>query len=128
LVSTADDLLAFCTMLLNKGRYDGERILSRPSVEVMTTDQLTEEQKAESAVFFGGVSGWGFGFGVVTRRNDLAAVPGRFGWTGGTGTSVYTDPAEQLIGILLTQRYMTSAIPPAVFRDFWTCAYQAIDD
>jgi CubicO group peptidase (beta-lactamase class C family) len=128
LVSTADDLLAFCTMMLNKGRYGGERILSRLSVELMTTDQLTEEQKAENAVFFGGGSGWGLGVNVVTRRNDLAAVPGRFGWNGGTGTSVYTDPAEELIGILLTQRHMTSPMPPAVFRDFWTCAYQAIDD
>jgi CubicO group peptidase (beta-lactamase class C family) len=60
--------------------------------------------------------------------DDLAAVPGRFGWTGGTGTCVYTDPAEELIGILPTQRYMTSPMPPPVFRDFWTCAYQAIDD
>jgi CubicO group peptidase (beta-lactamase class C family) len=128
LVSTADDLLAFCTMMLNKGRYGGERILSRMSVELMTTDQLTEEQKAENAVFFGSGSGWGLGVNVVTRRNDLAAVPGRFGWNGGTGTSVYTDPAEELIGILLTQRHMTSPMPPAVFRDFWTCAYQAIDD
>jgi CubicO group peptidase (beta-lactamase class C family) len=128
LVSTADDLLAFCTMMLNKGRYDGERILSRPAVELMTTDQLTEEQKAENGLFFGGVSGWGFGVQVITRRNDLASVPGRFGWVGGTGTSAYTDPAEELIGILLTQRYMTSPVPPAVFRDFWTGAYQAIDD
>lgn len=118
LVSTADDLLAFCTMMLNKGRYGGQRILSRPSVELMTTDQLTEEQKAENAVFFGGGSGWGLGVNVVTRRNDLSAVPGRFGWNGGTGTSVYTDPAEELIGILLTQRYMTSPMPPAVIRDF----------
>jgi CubicO group peptidase (beta-lactamase class C family) len=128
LVSTADDLLAFCTMMLNKGRYGGERILSRPSVELMTTDQLTEHQKAENAVFFGGVSGWGFGLSVITRRSDLADVPGRFGWNGGTGTSVYADPAEELTGILLTQRHMTSPMPPAVFRDFWTCAYQAIDD
>ncbi|MFF2923464.1 serine hydrolase domain-containing protein [Streptomyces celluloflavus] len=128
LVSTADDLLAFCTMLLNKGRYGGVRILSRPSAEVMTTDQLTEEQKAENAVFFGGNSGWGFGVNVVTRRDELAAVPGRFGWNGGSGTSAYIDPAEGLIGILLTQRALTAPTPPVLFRDFWTCAYQAIDD
>jgi len=128
LASTADDLLAFCTMMLNKGRHGGDRILSRPSVELMTTDQLTERQKAENELFFGGNSGWGLGFQVFLRRTSLASVPGRFGWTGGTGTSVYTDPAEGLIGILLTQREMTSPGPPAVFRDFWTCAYQAIDD
>ena len=128
LVSTADDLLAFCTMMLNKGRHGTDRVLSRPTVELMTTDLLTDQQKAENEIFFGGNSGWGLGFQVFTRRTSLISTPGRFGWTGGTGTSVYTDPAEELIGILLTQREMTSPVPPEVFRDFWTCVYQAIDD
>ncbi len=30
--------------------------------------------------------------------------------------------------MLLTQRAMTSPLPPAVYRDFWAAAYQAIDD
>src|SRR5215471_7154932 len=128
LVSTADDLLAFCTMMLNKGRHGGGRLLARPTVELMTTDLITEQQKAENTIFFGGNSGWGLGFQVFNRRRTIASTPGRFGWTGGTGTSVYTDPAEELIGILLTQREMTSPRPPDVFQDFWTGAYQAIDD
>jgi len=94
LVSTADDLLAFYSMMLNKGRYRGERVLSRLSVELMTTDQLTAGQKAENFVFFNGRSGWGLGFHVILRRETLATVPGRFGWNGGTGTSAYADPAE----------------------------------
>jgi CubicO group peptidase (beta-lactamase class C family) len=128
LVSTADDLLAFCTMMLNKGRYGVARLLARPTVELMTTDLITDQQKAENTIFFGGNSGWGLGFQVFHRRKTIDSNPGRFGWTGGTGTSVYTDPAEELIGILLTQREMTSPVPPKVYRDFWTCAYQAIDD
>jgi len=128
LVSTVDDYLAFCQMMLHKGRYGRERILSRPSVELMTIDQLTPEQKAEAHVFFGDNSGWGFGMSVVTRRDDLSAVPGRFGWNGGVGTSAYSDPQEDVIGILMTQRLMDSPDPPRVFRDFWTSAYQAIDD
>ncbi|MBO3747770.1 beta-lactamase family protein [Streptosporangiaceae bacterium NEAU-GS5] len=128
LVSTADDLLAFCAMLLGKGRHIGARVLSRPSVEAMTTDQLTERQKAGNEVFFDGNSGWGFGVQVITRRTGLDSTPGRFGWSGGSGVCVYIDPAEELIGILLTQRQMTSPAQPAVFRDFWTSVYQAIDD
>ncbi len=128
LVSTADDLLAFCTMMLNKGRHGADRVLSRPTVELMTTDLITEQQKAENPIFFGGNSGWGLGFQVFLRRTTLASTPGRFGWTGGTGTAVYTDPREELIGILLTQREMTSPEPPNVYRDFWTGTYQAIDD
>jgi CubicO group peptidase (beta-lactamase class C family) len=127
LVSTIDDFLAFAQMMLKEGRHGRERILSRPSVELMTTDQLTPELKAANRLFFGDSRGWGFGVAVTTRRDGLASV-GRFGWDGGTGTSGYTDPAEELIGVLLTQRLMDSPEPPPVFGDFWTSAYQAIDD
>jgi CubicO group peptidase (beta-lactamase class C family) len=128
LVSTADDLLAFCTMMLNKGRAGQQRILSRPAVELMTTDQLSTAQKEENELFFAGIGGWGLGVNVVTRRANLGPGPGSFGWTGGTGTTVYTDPAEEMVMILLTQRLMTSPVPPAVFSDFFAGVYQAIDD
>ncbi len=92
LVSTADDFNAFAQMMLNGGRHGRERILSRPSVELMTTDQITSEQKLGSEVFFGDNRGWGMGLSVFTRRDDLCNVPGRFGWDGGYGTSWYSDP------------------------------------
>jgi CubicO group peptidase (beta-lactamase class C family) len=130
LVSTVDDLLAFGEMMLKGGKYDSERILSRRSVEVMTTDQITPDQKALS-VFFPGFwdsHGWGFGVSVVTRRDDLAATPGRYGWDGGYGTSWYVDPKEELIGILMTQRVWDDPGAPLILVDFWTSAYGAIDD
>jgi CubicO group peptidase (beta-lactamase class C family) len=128
LVSTADDLNAFAQMMLNGGRLGSERILSRPSVELMTTDQLAPEQKLGSELFFNDNRGWGFGLSVFTRRDHLYNIPGRFGWDGGYGTSWYSDPKEQLSGILLTQRMMDSPQPPTVMSDFWISAYQAIDD
>jgi CubicO group peptidase (beta-lactamase class C family) len=130
LVSTVDDYLAFGRMMLNRGKCGAERILSRPSVEAMTTDHLTPEQKAVSGLvpgFFDNC-GWGFGVSVVTRRNEPAATIGKFGWDGGMGTSWYSDPAEEMVTILMTQRAWTSASPPPVCRDFWTLAYAAIDD
>jgi CubicO group peptidase (beta-lactamase class C family) len=128
LVSTLDDYLAFAQMMLSQGRYGSERILSRLSVEVMTTDQLTPKQKAVSSLpllpgFFD-IRGWGFGVSMVIRRDDIASVPGRFGWDGGLGTSWFSDPKEDLIGIVLSQRLF----PLDLYRDFWTLAYQAIDD
>lgn len=126
LVSTIDDYLAFGQMMLNQGKHGSERILSRLSVEVMTTDQLTSEQKAVSSLLpgFFETHGWGFGVSMVTRRDDIASVPGRFGWDGSLGTSWFSDPKEDLVGILLTQRVMALD----AYRDFWTLAYQAIDD
>jgi CubicO group peptidase (beta-lactamase class C family) len=131
LVSTVDDLFAFAQMMLGNGKFGNERLLSRPAVALMTTDQITPEQKAASASdFFPGFwdgNGWGFGVAINTRRDNLATTPGRYGWDGGYGTSWYVDPAEELIGILLTQRVWDAAGPLPTF-DFWTSAYQAIDD
>lgn len=126
LVSTIDDCFAFSRMMLNKGRHGREQILSRATVELMTTDHVTPEQYAGSDVFFGGYRGWGFGMAVDLRRQAIFHTPGRFGWDGGLGVSAYTDPAEGMIGILLTQRMMESPEPPRVFDDFWTLAYAAM--
>ena len=124
LVSTAEDYLAFARMLLNGGAYRGERILSRPAVELMTSDQLTEAQRREA---FGEAMSWGFGVSVTLRRDGLAATPGRYGWDGGLGTSWYNDPAEDLVAILMTQR-MEFPLANPIRQDFWTGVYQAIDD
>lgn len=128
LVSTVDDYLAFARMLLGKGRLDGTRILSRNAVEVMTTDLISQGQKAANPFFFPDGGGWGLGMSVATKKVDVFVNPGRFGWDGGFGTSAYTDPKEGLIGVLFTQRMMDSPQPPRVFTDFWTQAYAAIGD
>lgn len=129
-VSTADDLLAFGRMLLHQGTHGKERILSRLSVELMTTDQLTPEQKAASPFFenFWVSRGWGLGLSVVTRRDELAGVPGRFGWDGAFSTSLYVDPHEDLVGVLMAQCLPGALRLPPVILDFWTSAYQAIED
>jgi len=128
LVSTADDCLAFFRMLLATGVHGSERILSRPAVALMMSDQLVPEQRQGAELFFGSGASWGMGGAVVTRRTHLFTTPGRYGWDGGYGTSGHADPAEEMVGILLAQRMMDSPQPPRVFSDFWTGAYQAIDD
>jgi CubicO group peptidase (beta-lactamase class C family) len=130
LVSTVDDLLAFGQMMLNHGKHGSNRILSRPSVELMTTDHLTPEQKAVSGFFpgFWDAHGWGFGMAIITKRDDVAAVPGRYGWDGGYGTSWYVDPKEEMVVVLMTQRLWDSPSIPTIYHDFWNSAYQAIDD
>ncbi len=130
LVSTVDDLLAFGQMMLKGGKHGKGRILSRRLVELMTTDHITPEQKAVSGFFpgFWDDHGWGFGVSIVTRRDDLAATPGRYGWDGGYGTSWYVDPEEELVGILMTQRVWDASGAPVVLLDFWTSTYGAIDD
>jgi CubicO group peptidase (beta-lactamase class C family) len=130
LVSTADDLLTFGRMMLDNGNFAGERILSRPSIELMIMDHLTADQKAVSPFFenFWETRGWGLGLGVITHRKDVADVPGRFGWDGAFGTSWYVDPREQLVGVLMTQRRPDRLALSPVTLDFWNSVYQLIED
>jgi len=124
-------------MLLNHGVHDGERILSRPAVELMTTNRLTPEQTAARTALArdnvhvsfgqGQHGGWGFGMAVRTYRGDYAPV-GQFGWDGGSGASTYADPGNGLIGILCTQVGASTPDSTHAFLDFWTALYQAIDD
>ncbi len=137
LVSTVDDYHAYFRMLLNHGRHGSERILSRPAVELMTTNRLTPEQNAARTAMAadnvhvsfgqGQHGGWGMGMAVRTYRGDYASV-GQFGWDGGSGTSTYADPDKQLTGILLTQVGMSTPDSARLIHDFWTTLYQAIDD
>ncbi len=130
LVSTIDDYLAFGRMMLGYGKLGKERILSRPTVQAMTTDQLTAEQKANSPFFpgFWDYRGWGFGLSTITHQAAAYMTPGKFGWDGAFGTSWTSDPREDMVGVLMMQRFGFGPEPAGLNSDFWTQAYQAIDD
>ncbi|WP_157436730.1 serine hydrolase domain-containing protein [Actinospica robiniae] len=129
LVSTIDDYLVFARMLLGGGRYSGTRLLSRPLVELMTSDQLTPENKARGGLQPGmwDAHGWGMGLRVTTRKTGFASV-GQYGWNGGLGSMWFNDPEENLVGILLTPRMWDSPAPPRVAQDFETCVYAALQN
>jgi CubicO group peptidase (beta-lactamase class C family) len=116
LVSTVDDLLAFARMLLGSG---GE-VLSAAAIRAMTSDQLTDAQKAHGGLgpdFFAGRS-WGFCQAVLDS--------GAFGWDGGLGTSWLVDPTENLVVIVLTQRVFESPLLPRAHRVIQAAAYDAL--
>jgi CubicO group peptidase (beta-lactamase class C family) len=127
LVSTVDDWLAFADMLRSGGTGGGRRILSRPTVEAMTTNQLTPEQLA-TGPDPAGTQGWGLGTGVVLARTGTTHAVGSYGWEGGLGSTWANDPVEDVIGVLLTTRTWSSPQPAAVTRDFWTATYAAVGD
>ena len=105
LVSTADDDSAFATALLAGGTHHGERVLSRPSVTLITSDHLTRAQKAVSGFWRDTSTSWlGFGMSVRTRRTHLGPTVGSYGWPGFYGTAWYNDPAEHMTTIFILQR------------------------
>ena len=137
LVSTGDDYLKFGRMLLGNGQLenekgDGTRILSRKTVELMTTDFLTLAQR--KLPFFNDTSFWngqGYGLGVsvvdnVAGREEPTSI-GQYGWNGAWGTLWLNDPKEEMTAILMIQtRFDETA--PRIQQDFRDWVYQAIDD
>ncbi len=132
LVSTARDYLHFAQMLLNKGEFEGERILGRKTVELMTANHLPDNgdltsmgQPVFSETPYDGI-GFGLGFSVMLdpAKANILGTAGEFAWGGAASTYFWVDPAEELIAILLTQLMPSSSYP--IRREFRVLAYQAI--
>ena len=131
LVSTASDFLKFARMLRDGGILDDQRFLSRKTIELMTTNFLSTEQRRMP---FFGVDFWadrGLGLGVYVlddlARHGLPASLGQYGWGGAFATSWFNDPAEELCAILMTQ-VAFPAVTPQIRNDFEAMVYQAIAD
>lgn len=120
LVSTAADYARFLQMMLNGGTLDGHRLLSRKTVELMTTNQLL-------APYPWG-RGYGFGLGVDVHEGPAASgrigSAGTFGWVGFFSTRAFADPEEDLVALIMTQRWPGNDL----LDRFQGLVYQAIDD
>jgi CubicO group peptidase (beta-lactamase class C family) len=125
LVSTASDYARFLQMLLNGGTLDGTRILSRKTLEFMTSDHLGPITGAPDLL----PPGHGFGLGFAIRLHaGIAQAPGSVGlyfWGGLAGTTFWVDPAEQLFALLLIQAPGQRDYYRTLFRDL---VYAAFDD
>ena len=126
LVSTTRDYLRFCQMLLNGGELDGKRILSRKTIELMTTDHVDGIRSASPVLSPGYGFGLDFAVHVDQAKSGLNGSLGEYNWGGLAGTIFWIDPAEEMIGL-----YMIQMLPPR-FSDgrtqFKRLAYQAIAD
>jgi CubicO group peptidase (beta-lactamase class C family) len=96
----------------------GAPVLTGDSLALMTTDALTDEQRRQAEPITGPGRSWGLATGVDHAAVRSWLVPGRWGWTGGTGTTADVDPATGTVAVLLTQRAMAG--PLDGFDDFWS--------
>ncbi|HWR50427.1 MAG TPA: serine hydrolase domain-containing protein [Bryobacteraceae bacterium] len=119
LSSTAPDYARFCQMMLNGGKFEDKRLLSRKSVELMTHDQLGRISPD---------TGFGLGFGVDGVKAPLTELgtPGQYGWGGFFYTLFFIDPKEEMFGIFMGQLHPTGGL--TLDRMFESLAYQAIEN
>ena len=107
LVSTAEDFLHFEQMLLNGGELFGNRLLSSETVKMMGTNQVGDLYET-SGKGVKAQKGMGFGYAVAVTLDPIAAGNGRgigaFGWGGAAGTVSWTDPENDLVGVLMLQQ------------------------
>ena len=118
LVSTIDDVWAFAEMLVNRGAGDAVQILQQETVEVMSVDRLSRQQREAVPMFLGPGESWGLGMAVPADGAEPGQSRG-IGWDGGTGCTWRSDLDRRVTGIMLTQRAVNSPQPPPHYVDFW---------
>ena len=98
LSSTTKDYATFLQMLLNKGEYNGERLLSSHTVELITCNQIGDLDYGKDK--------FGLGFEITTERGQavLGVSEGSFAWGGYFGTTYWADPKEKLVCLLFMQQ------------------------
>jgi len=98
LSSTALDYAIFMQMLLNGGKYNGHQILSKRTVEIITSGQLAPGMLGDDNM--------GLGFGITSEKT-AAKEPrnaGSFSWGGYYGTTYWADPKAKLVCLFMTQQ------------------------
>ena len=121
LLSTAEDYASCLQMILDGGALNGQRLLSRKSVELMGASHLGDLE------FRPGV-GFGLGFSVVEdlgERGTLGSV-GELAWAGAYHSTYWIDPLEALVVVHLTQLIPTGGVDD--HDKLRTLIYQAIAD
>lgn len=96
--SSTEDFLKFCKMILNKGVYNGNRILKEETVVLMLKNHVGN--------LISQSRGFGLGFGVLydTSKDPSPANTGQIYWGGYFKTHFFIDPKEEIIGIIMTQK------------------------
>jgi CubicO group peptidase (beta-lactamase class C family) len=124
LVSTAEDYIRFLRLLRNRGTLEGTRLVSRKTIDWMTSDHLGAIPVAGDVL----LPGHGFGLGFAVRSaTGIAPHPGSAGqyfWSGLGGTFFVVDPAEDLFAMLLTQAPNQRTYFGTLFRHL---VYAALD-
>ncbi|MCY7352486.1 MAG: beta-lactamase family protein [Cytophagaceae bacterium] len=122
LSSTVMDYAKFLQMLLNGGRFNNQQLLSRKTIELMTTNQIGELE-------MGGVGNkFGLGFEIETEKGH-AKAPGSLGtlrWGGRNYSDYWWDPQEEILAVWTTQLLPNTA--PGIDKQFKQLAYQALVD
>jgi len=130
LFSTATDYMIFSQMLLDKGEYNGVRLLRSKTVELMTSNHIANEIMPDDDFFGPILSGMGFGFGFAVLQDNIQSniigSKGSYWWSGSANTYFYIDPKEDLILILMTQ--FVPNFYYAVYKEFRELVYQSIAD
>ena len=101
LISSLEDYLTFCLMILNDGKHQGKQIAKPQTIALMKTDQVPLSINAHYTDEGGQLAeGFTFGYQVVRKEtNKTLKRKGTISWSGATGPIFFIDPKEELIGI-----------------------------
>ena len=118
LSGSIEDYARFLQMFINKGEYNGVRLLSRKTIELMFTNQIQPPITNQ----------YGLGFGLETDKNDYQSMLsiGSYSWGGAFNTQYWGDPKEKLVALIYTNMISSPGINTG--DRFKVLTYQAIID
>lgn len=118
LCSTVYDYAIFLQMLLNGGEYNGNTLLGRSSIRMMTMNQIGNVNVGDNKF------GLGFEIETVEGSTKTPSSVGTFSWGGAFSTSYWVDPKEHLV--LLFYRQLQNGSHGDVVEKFKALSYQAL--
>ena len=140
LFSTVSDYSNFCSMLKNDGSYKGKKIISKNSIDLMSTNHIKyldgENAKniskrlpvaliedIRSLTF--PMDGFGLGLYTNDHMNHQSTIANinRIGWMGAANTFFFIDPDHDFFVIIMAQSRMDFSI----LNDFENVIYQALE-
>jgi CubicO group peptidase (beta-lactamase class C family) len=121
LCGTIGDYAKFCQMLLNGGEFNGKRIISKKTVELMTRNQIGDLHIWNGDKF-------GFGFEIMGEGGlqNILGSEGSYRWAGMYSTDYMIDPVEDMIILTFTNIYPNAHNDEFTHR-FRNVVYQALE-
>ncbi len=121
LASTLKDYANFAQMLLNKGEFNGTRILSEKTFNEMCTPQVSYELMPQT-------ERWGLGVRIITDESYPNLPVGAFGWSGAYGSHFWIDPVNEIFAVYMKNSKFDGGAANESARYFERAVYLSVEE
>ena len=119
LVSTLQDYANFAKMLLNDGQGENGKVISKTSVKLLSSPQISKDVMPGNAR-------WGLGVRVITEKSYPYLPVGSFGWSGAYGSHFWIDPVNNVFAVYMKNSHVDGGASNESANKFEKAVYTAL--